>query len=113
MLISRGDRSLVAQKPRLMKWTLSKYVLQEQFEVRLMAWANSFDFVKSADRVQINGVLEHHSKAVNRLADFYNEKQRIMTSTDSEILKNGFRKNITVIFTNLQSFYSQKIEHHG
>ena len=78
-----------------------------------MAWANSFDFVKSADRVQINGVLEHHSKAVNRLADFYNEKQRIMTSTDSEILKNGFRNNITVIFTNLQSFCYRKIEHHG
>ena len=52
-----------------------------------MAWVNLFDFVKLADRGRTNGELEHHSTAVNRLADFYNVKQHTMTSIVQEILK--------------------------
>lgn len=52
-----------------------------------MAWVNLFDFVKLADRGQTNDELEHHSTAVNRLADFYNVKQHTMTLIVQEILK--------------------------
>jgi len=52
-----------------------------------MAWVNLFDFVKLADRGRTSGELEHHSTAVNRLADFYNVKQHTMTSIVQEILK--------------------------
>ena len=52
-----------------------------------MAWVNLFDFVRLADRGRTSGEQEHHSTAVNRLADFYNVKQHTMTSIVQEILK--------------------------
>ena len=62
-----------------------------------MAWANLFDFVKLEDRGQTSGELEHHSTAVNRLADFYNVKQHTMTSVALEILKKKQNEN-SIIF---------------
>ena len=67
-----------------------------------MAWVNLFDFVKLADRGRTSGELEHHSTAVNRLADFYNVKQHTMTSIVQEILK---MQNVnSEIFKNSHTF---------
>ena len=91
-----------------MKLTLWKYGLLERFEVRPMAWANLFDFVKLADKGRTSGELEHHSTAANRLADFYNVKQHTMTSVAQEILKIQNENSIIFQINTFRAFVARE-----
>ena len=73
-----------------------------------MAWVNLFDFVKLADREQTNGELEHHSTAVNRLADFYNVKQHTVTSAAQEILKIQNENSIIFEMITFRAFVARE-----
>lgn len=73
-----------------------------------MAWANLFDFVKLADRGRTSGELEHHSTAVNRLADFYNVKQHTVTSAAQEILKIQNENSIIFEMITFRAFVARE-----